>query len=87
MKCTMRFCNRRMNVALNGDLLKKLECFKYLWSKIIVDGVIKTEVKVMISVLGKVLGGMKKVFMFSCRAMGIKIENVVCKSSCANCTI
>ena len=37
MKCTRRVGGRRINVALNGELLE-MECFKYLGSKITIDG-------------------------------------------------
>ena len=35
-------CGRKMNIALNGELLEEIECFKYLGSKITVDGGIET---------------------------------------------
>ena len=36
MKCTMRLGGKRMNVALNGELLVEMECFECLGSKITV---------------------------------------------------
>ena len=45
MKCTMKVGGRRMNVALNGELLEEVECFEHIRSKITVDGGIETEVK------------------------------------------
>ena len=33
----MEVGGRRMNVALNGEPLEKVECFKYFGSKITVD--------------------------------------------------
>ena len=54
---------------MNGELLEKVKYFKYLRSKIIVDGEIQTEVKFRINDVGKVLGEIK---VFSCRAMGMK---------------
>ena len=36
---------RRMNVALNGELIKVVECLKCFRSKITVDGGTETEVK------------------------------------------
>ncbi len=38
MKCTRLVDGRGMNVALNGELLEEIECFKYLWSYVAVDG-------------------------------------------------
>ena len=43
-----------MNVALNVKLLKNVERFKDLGSKITVDGGIETEVKSRINDVGKV---------------------------------
>ena len=40
---------RRMNVAINGELLEEVECFEYLGSKM------KKEVKSGINDIGKVL--------------------------------
>ena len=37
MMCTKGLGGRRMNVALNGELLKKVESFKCLGSKSAVD--------------------------------------------------
>ena len=67
MKWTRGFDGRRMNVALNDELLDEVKCFICLGSKIIVDREIETEVKSRINDVGKVLGGVKKVF--NCRVM------------------
>ena len=55
IKYTRRVGGRRMNVALNGELLEEVECFKYFISKITVDEEIKTEVKSRINDVEKVL--------------------------------
>ena len=70
MKCSRVVGGRSMNVALDGELLEEVECFKYLGSKITTDGGIETEVKSRINNVGKVLGGMK---VFSCKAMGMYV--------------
>ena len=57
MKCTMDVGSRKMNVALNDELFKEVECLKYLGSKITIDGGTGTEVKSRISGIGKVLDG------------------------------
>ncbi len=38
MKCTRLVDGRRMNVALNGEVLKEVECFKYLESHLDANG-------------------------------------------------
>ena len=38
IKCTRKVGGRRMIVAMNGELLEEVECFKYLRSNITVDG-------------------------------------------------
>ena len=75
MNCTSVFDGSKMNVALNSEQLEEVECFKYVWAKIIVDGGIDTEVKFRINDVGKVLGGMKKVF--SCRVMEMNVKEKV----------
>ncbi len=45
MKSMMMIDGRRMNVALNGELLEEVECFKYLGSHVAVDGEMEGEVK------------------------------------------
>ena len=67
MKCTGVVGGRRMNVALKGELLEEVECFKYLRSDITVDGGIDIDGKSRITDVGKVLGGMKK--LVCCKAM------------------
>ena len=42
MKCTQRGGGRRMNVAMNCELLEVVECFEYLGFKITVGGRIET---------------------------------------------
>ncbi len=53
MKCTRLVDGRGMNVALNGEVLEEVECFKYLGSH--VDKNRMNEVR-------KVCGRMKRVF-------------------------
>ena len=65
MKGTKGVDGRRVNVALNGELLELMECFNYLGSKITVDGEIETEVKSSTKDVGKV---------FSCTAMGMNVK-------------
>ena len=69
MRCTREVDGRRMNIALNGELLEEVDCFKYLGSHVAVDGRIKEEVKFRINEAGRVMGGMKKVF--KCRSLGM----------------
>ncbi len=56
MKCMRLGDGRRMNVALNGEVLKEVECFKYLGSHIDVNGGIEGEVKFRMNEVGKVCG-------------------------------
>ena len=65
-KFTKQVDGRRMNVVLNVELFKEVECFKYLRSKINIDGGIET------SDIGKVWRGMKKVF--SCRIIAMNVN-------------
>ncbi len=37
-KCTRRVDGRRITVALNGKLIEEVHCFKYLGSRVAVDG-------------------------------------------------
>ncbi len=63
MKCTRLVDGRGMNVALNGEVLEEVECFKYLGSHVALDGGIEGEVKFRMNEAGKVcVGGMKRVF-------------------------
>ena len=71
------FGGRRMNIALNGELFEKVECLKYSGLKITVYRGIEAEVKSRNNYVGKVLGGMKKVF--SCRVMGMHIKGMLCE--------
>ncbi len=41
MKCTRLVDGRGMNVALNGEVLEEVECFKYLGSHVALDGEIE----------------------------------------------
>ncbi len=43
MKCTRLVDGQRMNVALNGEVLEEVECFKYLGSHVAVDRGIERE--------------------------------------------
>ncbi len=45
MKCTRLVDGRRMNVALNGEVLEEVECFKYLGLYVDVNGGTEEEVK------------------------------------------
>ncbi len=49
-----------MNVALNGKVLEKIQCFKYLGLHVAVDGGIEREVKFRMNEVGKVCGRMKR---------------------------
>ncbi len=71
-KCTRLVDGRKMNVALNGEVLEEVECFQYLWSHVAVNGGIEGEVKFRMNEVGKVCGGMKRVFM--CRSLGISAK-------------
>ncbi len=51
---------RRMNVALNGEVLEEVECFKYLGSHVDVNGGIEGEVTFRLNEVGKVCGGNEK---------------------------
>ena len=72
MKCTRMVDGRRMNVVLNGKLLEEVECFKYLGSHVAVDGGIDVEVKCRMNEVGKVWGGMNRVF--KCRSLGMNAK-------------
>ncbi len=61
-----------MNAALNGELLDEVECFKYLGSHIAVDRGIEGEVKFRTNEVGKVCGGVKRVF--KCRSLGLNAK-------------
>ena len=72
MKCTRRVDGGGMNVMLNGERLEEVDCFRYLGSKVSVDGSVEVEVKSRINEAGKVLGGMKRVFR--CRSLGMNVK-------------
>ncbi len=38
MKCTRLVDGTKMNVILDGEVLEEVECFKYLRSRVSVDG-------------------------------------------------
>ena len=61
------------NVALNGELSEEVECFRYSRSKMTVDAGRETDVKSRINDVGKVLGGLEKMFSYS-RTMGINVK-------------
>ncbi len=62
MRCTRMVDDRMMNVALNGKLLEDVKCFEYLASHIAIDGKMNEEVKFIMNEVGKMCGGMKKLF-------------------------
>ncbi len=63
MKCTRLVDGLGMNVALNGEVLEEVECFKYLGSHVALNGGIEGGVKFRMNEIGKVcVGGMKRVF-------------------------
>uniref|UniRef100_A0A8C8DHP6 ribonuclease H n=1 Tax=Oryzias sinensis TaxID=183150 RepID=A0A8C8DHP6_9TELE len=68
MRCTRVKGERRLNVALNGELLEEVECFQYLGSCVCVDGGIGGEVEFRMNEVRKIWGGMKRVF--ECRSLG-----------------
>ena len=72
MRCTRRIDGRRINVALNGKLLEEVECFKYLGSHVAGDGGVEEEVKFRMKEVGKVCGGMKRIF--KCRSLGMNAK-------------
>ncbi len=72
MKCTKMVDGRRMNAALNGELLEEVQCFKYLGSHVAVDGGIEGEVKFGMNEVGNVSGGMKRVF--KCTSLGVNAK-------------
>ncbi len=45
MQCTRLVDSRRMNVALNGEVLEKADCFRYLGFHVALDGRIEGGVK------------------------------------------
>ena len=44
MRCIRRLGVRRINNALNIEILKKIKCFKHYRSKIVLDGGIETKI-------------------------------------------
>ncbi len=72
MKCTRLVDGRRMNVTLDGEVLEEGECFKYLGLHGAVDGGVEGEVKFRMNEVGKVCGGMKRVF--KCKSLGMSAE-------------
>ncbi len=72
MKCTRLVDGRGMNVALNGEVLEEVECFKYLGSHVDVNWGIEGEVKFRMNEVGKVCGGMKRVF--KCKSLGMSAK-------------
>ncbi len=60
IKCTRLVDGRRMDVALDGEVLEEAECFKYLGSHVAVDGGIEGEAMFRMSEAGKMCRGMKK---------------------------
>ncbi len=72
MKCTRLGDGRRIIVILDGEMLEEVECFKYLGSHVAVDGGIQGEVKFRMNEVGKVCGGMKRVF--KCKLLGMSAK-------------
>ncbi len=72
MKCTRLVDGRKMNVALNGEVLEGVERFKYLESHVEVNGRIEAEVKFRMNKVGKVCGGMKRVS--KCKSLGMSAK-------------
>ncbi len=58
-----------MYVALNGELLEEVLCFKYSGSHVAVNLEVEGEVKFIMNEVGKVCRGMKRVF--KCRSLGM----------------
>uniref|UniRef100_A0A3P9JM39 ribonuclease H n=1 Tax=Oryzias latipes TaxID=8090 RepID=A0A3P9JM39_ORYLA len=56
MRCTRVKGERRLNVALNGELLEEVECFQYLGSCVCVDGGIAGEVECRMNEVRKIWG-------------------------------
>ncbi len=56
-------------------MVKEVECFRYLGSHVAVDGGIEGEVKFRMNEVGKVCGGMKRVF--KCRSLGISATRIL----------
>ncbi len=72
MRCMRLVDGRRMNVTPDGEVLEEVECFKYLGSRVAVDEGIAGEVKFRMNEVGKVCGGMKRVF--KCRSLGMSAK-------------
>ncbi len=79
LKCMRLVGGRRMNVALNGDVLEEVECFKYLGSRVAVGGGIEGKVKFRMNDVGKVCGGMKRVF--KCKSLGMSAKRRLYEST------
>ncbi len=72
MMCTSMVDARRINVVLNGKLVKEVECFKYLGLHVAVDGGIYVEVRFRLNKIRKMCGGMKRVF--TCKSVGMNAK-------------
>ena len=53
--------DRRLNVMLNGELLE-IDCVNYFGSYVTVDGGMDVEVRCSMNTVGKVLGGISRIF-------------------------
>lgn len=62
MNCSGREDGKRLNVAQNGKLLEEVEYFIYLRLHIVIGGERDEVVKFAVNEVGKMCGGMKKVF-------------------------
>ncbi|KAK3869735.1 hypothetical protein Pcinc_024963 [Petrolisthes cinctipes] len=71
-RCRRGAEDRRMNIMLDGEVLEEVECFKYLGSKVTVDSKIETELKSRVNEVGKVLGGMNR--MFGCKSLRMDVK-------------
>ena len=72
MRCSRVRDGRRMSIVLDGEQLEEVSSFKYLGSKVAVDGKIGEEVSARVNEVSKVLGGMKT--MFNCRSLRMDVK-------------
>ena len=72
MRCS-RYGNRgRMQVILNGEPLKEVDCFKYQWLQVAADGGYERDVEHRMKEGYRAWGGQKSVL--SNRGLGIKAK-------------
>ena len=72
MRCSRVRDGRRMSLVHEGEQLEEVSSFKYLGSKVAVDGKIGEEVSARVNEVSKVLGGMKT--MFNCRSLRMDVK-------------